>query len=73
MHQSVSGDRRKALQKGSPCTPADGSQGGAAATMAGDTDLAEAEALKHQAGLKAQIWLEEWHVSSGLRAYSAFA
>ena len=35
--------------------------------------MAEAEALKHQAGFKAQIWLEEGHVSSGLRAYSAFA
>jgi len=74
MHQSVSGDRRKALPKVARAPPrARGSQGGAAATRAGDTALAEAEALKLQAGLKAQIWLEDGHVSSGLRAYSAFA
>jgi hypothetical protein len=48
-----------------------GSQGGAETTRAGDTALAEA--LKLQAGLKAQIWLEDGHVSSGLRAYSALA
>ncbi len=33
-----------------------GSQGDAAATRAGDTAQAEAETLKHQASLKAQIW-----------------
>ncbi|MCX6677772.1 MAG: hypothetical protein NTU95_07510 [Methanothrix sp.] len=44
MHRSAAGDRRKALAEGSPCTR--GSQGGAAATRAGDADLAEAEALR---------------------------
>ena len=47
-----------------------GSQGGAAATKAEDTDLAVAEALKHQACLKAQIWLEDGQVSSGLRGFA---
>jgi hypothetical protein len=40
------------------------------ATTAGDTALAEAETLKLQACLKAQIWLEEGHVSSGLRGFA---
>jgi hypothetical protein len=38
-----------------------------------ETILAEAEAFKLQAGLMAQIYLEDGHVSSGLRAYSALA
>jgi hypothetical protein len=38
--------------------------------MGGETTQTEAEVLKHQAGLKAQIWLEEWHVSSGLRGFA---
>jgi len=47
-----------------------GSPGGAETTRAEDTALAEAEALKLQACLKAQIWLEDGHVSSGLRGFA---
>jgi hypothetical protein len=68
MHGSVSGDRRKALAEGRSRTR--GSQGGAEISRAGDTALAKAGALKHQACLKAQIRWEDGHVSSGLRGFA---
>jgi hypothetical protein len=85
MHHTSSSDRRQALQKEAHELARDArallkaahapglSPGGAQMLHGRETILAEAEAFKLQAGLMAQIYLEDGHVSSGLRAYSALA
>jgi len=82
VHRTVAGDHGKplkmsarelardarALQKAARAPAA--TQGGAQRLHGRETILAEAEAFKHQAGLMAQIYLEEGHVSSGLRGFA---